>query len=62
MNIVQNVKRYDNDFKLAIQKLNLVLIEDESPKNSNEMLTEFQNTIMTTAKIVEKLQYELEQK
>jgi len=55
MNIVQNVKRYDNDFKLAIQKLNLVLIEDESPKNSDEMLREFQNTIMTTAKIVEKL-------
>lgn len=55
MNIVQNVKRYDNDFKLAIQKLNLVLIEDETTKNSDEMLTEFQNTIMTTAKIVEKL-------
>jgi len=45
--------------KVAIQKLNLAILEINTP-NSDGIFSEFQQAIQTSAKIVEKLQNDLE--
>jgi len=56
-----NSKRYDNDLKIAIQKLNLAILEIDAP-STDTIFKEFQNAIHTSAQTVEKLQFELDAK